>query len=348
MVREQFPGQKVASEFGQALKGFTQDPDQQLIDACVARGGKWDKKNRKCIEKVPEPPAPTIKDNQPNVPLTAPETFRDSKTRNLSGIDLPDGRTFLGLNPDDVNQIANKEAEKNMQPVGTQPVGTARNIAEQQARIQQLIQMAQQGILTPQELQAIQGANPDISQALGAGALGVIPGLAGGAATGLAAGLAGAAAGAGAGAAAGGFITPAALALGAVGAVSGFLISVRSNLKAQQAGEFSADQQALIKGERYLRSLITDTNQNPQNAAENIALFYQALNLIDAAHAKTWKDSQENLNRFLGNDGTPQLAKFETFNSTMRNYYLNQFEAALANPNPARILITAEDLGLEQ
>jgi len=130
----------------------------------------------------------------------------------------------------------------------------------------------------------------------------------------------------------------------ATGAAAGFLIAMRGNIKSQQVGEFAADQNALIKGQTMLRSLITDTNQNPQNAPENIALFYQTLNMIDAAHAKTWKDSQENLNKFLGNDGTPQLAKFDTFDAAMRAYYINRFETALMNPDPNKILLTSEDL----
>lgn len=218
-------------------------------------------------------------------------------------------------------------------------IGLAPNLRER--KIQQLIQMAQEGLLTQEELSLIGGADLNVGQALGAGIAGAAPGLIGGATTGVLAGIAG---GAATGAAAGGFVTPAAIALGAAGAVTGFLVAVRSNIKSQQAGEFAADQTALTKGERYLRSLITDTNQNPQNAPENIALFYQTLNLIDAAHAKTWKDSQENLNKHLGNDGTQQLAKFEVFDQTMRNYYISQFNTALQTPNPNQILITSEDL----
>jgi len=277
----------------------------------------------------------------PRAKLTTPETFTNPQTGRASGITLPDGRTFLGLGPEDVNQVAQGEAARVARPANTQPVGTAQNQLNTQLRNQKLVELAQQGLLTPEEFQGITGASLDVKQALGAGAIGVLPGLAGGAATGL---LAGAVGGATAGAAAGGFVTPAAAALGALGALSGFLLAARSSIKGQQTGEFAADQAALTKGERMLRSLITDTNTNPQNAPENIALFYQTLNMIDAAHMKTWKDSQEDLNRFLGNDGTPQLAKFTTFDDSMRLYYINRFETALAQPDPSQILITTEEL----
>jgi hypothetical protein len=203
--------------------------------------------------------------------------------------------------------------------------------------------MAQQGLLTPEQLQAIMGASPDIGAALGGAGIGAGIGIAGGAATGLGAGIL---AGATGGAIAGTAITPlAGTLIGAgLGAVGGFLIAMRSSIKSQQAEQFAKDQTALTKGQTMLRGLITDTNKNPQNAPENIALFYKTLNMIDAAHAKTWADSQENFNKFLGNDGTEELAKFETFDSSLRLYYINRFETALQMPDPTQSMITMEDI----
>jgi len=264
------------------------------------------------------------------------ETFTNAKTGRASGVVGPDGKVYLGLSPEDVDLFAQQQADITERPANSQPVGTAQNQAEQQQQINEAMQMAQQGLLSPEELQSVQGAPLDMGQALGAGAVGVLPGAVAGALTGAVGGLI-----------AGSPTGPGALVTGVLGAVGGFLIGMRSSIKSQQVGEFSADKAALTKGERYLRSLITDTNKNPQNSAENIALFYQTLNLIDSAHAKTWKDSQEDLNRFLGNDGTPELARFEVFDETMRNYYISQFNTALDQPNPNNILITSEDLGLE-
>lgn len=306
---------------------------------CSARGGQWDEATQSCI--LPTPPANNSNRNtgeqQSKAKLTSPETFSSSDTGRASGIVLSNGKTFLGLGPQDVNQVAAGEAARVARPEGTNPVGTAQNQLQQQQRFQELTQMAQQGLLTPNELNAIQGANVDVGQAIGAGVAGVIPGLIGGAAGGAAIGAAGAGVGA----------IPGAVIGGIGGALTGFLTSIRSNIKSQQTSQFAADQTALSKGQTFLKSLITDTNQNPQNAAENIELFYQTLNLIDAAHVKTWRDSQENLNKFLGNDGTQQLAKFNTFDDTMRTYYVNQFLAALNTPDPNRSLITVEDLGIE-
>ena len=47
-------------------------------------------------------------------------------------------------------------------------------------------------------------------------------------------------------------------------------------------------------------------------------------------------------------NGVDKLAKFETFDQTMRNYYISQFQAALYQPNPNVNMITAEDLGFSE
>lgn len=268
-----------------------------------------------------------------NPPREVPkgEITKDVTTGKPSGIEVG-GNIYYGK-PEDINRVAEQQAIKN-QPNTAELMLQQQQATQTAQQNQQLLQRAQSGLLTPEELQNISGAKLDVSQTLGAGAVSAAPGIVAGAVGGATIGALGGPVGA-----VGGAI------LGGVGA---FLSGMKSNIKSQQTGEFSADRAALTKGERYLRSLITDTNQNPQNAPENIALFYQTLNMIDAAHAKTWKDSQEDLNRFLGNDGTPELAKFETFDNTMRQYYISQFETALAMPDPTRMMITAEDLGIEE
>ena len=309
---------------------------------CQEKGGYWDEATQSCVLLN----KPSVQQETPVTPQAAPtkpEYFTDEKG-NVTGLTLPNGGSYLGLKEADVNAILSKYGNipSEVSRLGGQPAGTQQAQVDTQAQNQRLMQLAQQGLLTPEELQSIQGAHPDIGQALGAGAVGVLPGAIGGAAVGIGAGVLG---GALTGAAAGSVVPVAGTIAGAIiGALGGFLVATRSNIKSQQAGEFTADQYALTKGERYLRSLVTDTNKNPQNAPENIRLFYKTLNLIDAAHAKTYRDSQENLNKFLGNDGIPQLAKFNVFNDTMRRYYINRFNTALIAPKPNQILITADDL----
>lgn len=344
--------------------------------SCEARGGFWDEATQTCIpkslvkEELINPMAPagspemgktqarplTIEEinkfpkgqgeidpnyippttTEAKAKPTTPEIFTDKNGR-PSGITLPDGRTFLGLSPDEVNQIATREQGKTALPIGTQPVGTAQNQIEQQQRMQQLIQMAEQGLLTPQELQSIQGAEPSFGQAAEAGAIGILPGLIGG----TVAGAAGGAFVGGVGA------IPGAIVGGLAGSLTAFIVGAKNSIKGQQTEEFAKDNAALLKGTQYLRALVTDTNKYPEHAAENIELFYQTLNLIDAAHAKTYKDSQEDLNKALGTGGLKSLSKFEVFDNTMRQYYVRSFNAALTTPNPNAMILTAEDLNTE-
>jgi hypothetical protein len=330
-----------------------QEKKNQLAMAkaeCKAKGGTWNEATQTCDLPIQEqlkgfvpnlsapaiPTSPTVAQPTEKAKATQPEYIKDEKG-NVTGLTLPDGRTFNNLSQKDINMLLGQynQVPSEVSRQGIQPVGTFEAQVANQQRMQQLTQLAAQGLLTSQELAAIQGASPDLGQAAGAGAVGILPGIAAGAAGGA---LALGAPSLGIGAPLGAVIG------GAAGAVSGFLIAMRGSIKNQQSEQFASDQAALTKGERYLRALVTDTNKNPQNAAENIALFYQTLNMIDMAHAKTFKDSQENLNKFLGEDGTTQLARFEVFDNTMRQYYIAQFQTALVRPNPNAIIITSEDL----
>lgn len=327
---------------------------------CIASGGKWDDKTHTCslpFSKPSEDPYKISAGGGSSKPAEDYSGYYDPEKKAFitnSGKVYPTGNPDFRPGPTDEQIEHLKNGNVKVTRAGQewilspaewktlnegkgaitnkiQEIRAAPNL--QQQRMQQLLQAAQAGLLTPEQLQSIGGSDVNVSEALGAGAVGAIPGVIGGAVGGATVGALGGPIGAVAGAVIGGLGT--------------FLTSVRGNIKGQQTGEFAADASALSKGERYLRSLVTDTNQNPQNAAENIALFYQTLNLIDAAHAKTWKDSQEDLNVFLGNDGTPQLAKFEVFDNTMRQYYISQFNTALNAPDPNKFLLTAEDFGVD-
>jgi len=325
-------------------------PAETEKQKCIAQGGSWDEANQTCIlvKSVGKSPiqntttkqeTPTQQDIQKVTEPQTPSNLMGGTLRDAQGNIITQTKESLEA---DRLEIARLKASEG--GIGSKEALLQKQEQQKtQERNAQLLQMAQNGLLSQDELQTITGAKLDVGQALGAGVAGSLPGVVGGAATGLIGGALGGAAG---GAIAGTAVTPViGTAIGAaLGAVGGFLVAVRSNIKSQQTGEFAADQTALTKGDRYLRSLITDTNKNPQNAPENIALFYQTLNNIDAAHAKTWRDSQEDLNKWLGNDGTPQLAKFDTFDATMRQYYISQMETALLQPDNTRSLITEDDL----
>lgn len=228
-----------------------------------------------------------------------------------------------------------------MQAGGLSAKQRAEQAIAQQERQQAIQQIMQSGMLTPQQLQEVGGADIDWKQALGAGAIGVIPGLLGGGAAGAAAGLLG-------GPAAPLTSTLGAIIGGAVGAITGFINSVKSNISGQQRGEYSADKTTLTKGMTALNGLITDTNMYPQNAIENTQLFALTLGNIQRAHAKTWKDSQEDLNRFLGHDGTPELARFNQFETSLKPMYIQRFMSAVNNPDPNKVSFSIGELEMIQ
>ena len=133
-------------------------PEMSKKEKCEAGGGIWDEATQTCIPKPQIINQDRVKEpkGKVNPPKGTVETFTSSETGRASGVTMPDGRTFLGLSPDDVNTIAQGEAKRAARPENSQPVGTAQNAAERQQRLQQLMQMGEQGLLTPQELQAIQ------------------------------------------------------------------------------------------------------------------------------------------------------------------------------------------------
>jgi hypothetical protein len=282
----------------------------------------------------------------PQAKLTNPEVFRNGDTGYLSGITMPNGNSFLGLKPREVQAMASQYQQNTALPQGTQLAGTAQNALDTQLQNQQIIEQAQKGLLTQDQISSIQGAKTDYGQAIGAGVVGATPGVLSGA------GLGGLGAGAVVGGTIGSVVPVVGTAIGAgIGAVAGaaigsFIRGVKGNIAQQQAEEFTKDQNALSKGTATLRLLTADIKANPQNAAQDAELFYKTLNMIDAAHAKTQKDSQENLNKWLGEDGAAQLAKFEVFDAVTRQYYIQKLQTVLINPTGSDETISMDDLVL--
>lgn len=155
--------------------------------------------------------------------------------------------------------------------------------------------------------------------------------------------FASASAGAAGGAVAGSFIPGVGNVLGAIG---GFLTGFIANLRSQASGRIEAASQNVEKVETNIRALITDTNMNPGNAARNTQLFNAQLNRLDSAYAQLRMETRSNLNKFLDKDGTPQLERFEIFNSPggARQILTSQMQTAVLNPNPNINLITVDEL----
>jgi len=171
----------------------------------------------------------------------------------------------------------------------------------------------------------------DISQALLSGAATAVPGIIGGLVAGATVGALGGPIGVVGGAV-----------LGALGAFIGGTIS---NMRNQYQGNIQAEFSNLERSSTNLRAIIQDTNGGG-NVAENMQLFNHQLMIIDDAYSKLHLQTHNNLSKFLGKDGTPELEKFENFYSMggMRSILVNEMQQAVLNPNPQKQLITAADL----
>jgi len=279
-------------------------PKKSPQQICEEKGGFWDGKQCLLYQKPQETPKPTP---APTVKPTGPEVFKDMETGALSGVTMPNGVTTLGMNPTEVKGMVGSYQNDTTLPAGTQLAGTAQTQANQQARMQQLMQMAQQGMLSPQELQAIQQAPIDWGQALTAGSVGNLPSV-------LTNIGVGAAAGAGIGAVTG-------LGIGAVpgaiiGGVGGLIKSIwggtQANIKSQQSGEIAATKDVLAAAKTNMKALTMVVSKDPSKAEEAINLYYNQLAQVQRAQRKLQMETQGNLNKYM-NDGTQDLSDFELF-----------------------------------
>lgn len=281
----------------------------------------------------------TIK--EPVTTQTQTEVFRN-ETGRLAGATLPDGRTFLGLSPDEVRKLSKQQADIAATPEGAVEASKAAAQREQAALGAELA--GQVGQIDPAIVAAAQAQGVDYEQALKSGAAGILPSLVGGAAGGavLGAGV-GAVGGAGVGA------IPGAVIGGVGGALSGLTRGILSNLKGQTGDTIKAKGDALSKRKTALKALIQDTNQNPSNAATNLELFNIQLALIEKDFAALNLETQRDLNLYLGQDGTPKLMEYEVFYSVggARDFYIRDMQTALLNPNPSKISLSVDDLNNE-
>lgn len=300
---------------------------------CIEKGGDWDPITNTCIliPKEPKQPEPERK----KVEQQGVETFTDPRTGRGSGVTIPDGkggtRTFLGLNPEEIQTIATGEQQKLARPEGTAPVGTEQASFEQQQLLQQ--QAKQIGAI-PLNFAPAQQAPIDWGQAVTTGVVGAAPSILGSAAAGFAAGAVGGTA-----------VTPGVgTAIGAgIGAVVGVWRGVSQSIKSQQRGEIGASQDVLSAARTNMRQLAMLAGQDPANAGEYIQAYNAQLTQVHQAYRQIKAETQGNLNKFM-EDGTDILSDFELFlapNGTAE-IYGNKLGAALFRNTP--IPLTEADI----
>ncbi len=296
--------------------------DKEARRSCIARGGKWDAVNKICdldLKVVPkEPPS-----KPPKVTPEGPEVFTNESGR-ASGITLPDGRTFFGLSPDEVAQIAGQQADIQKRPLGTEPVGSAQRRADIQFKGEQLSgQVGQFGQL---------GVSPtglDVGEAAVAGVVGAIPRALGLAATGAALGAAGGTV------VAPGIGTAAGAAIGAAaGFVSGLASSMIGNFKSQRTDTTTAQQRILDEGKQTLQDWVTLAKNDPANRVFYLAQYNQQSAQIDQAFRQMKLDTSKDVAKF--ETALPNLAEFNSFYSVggERDALNNEMQIALTGPLP--------------
>jgi len=286
---------------------------------------------------VPIPaPAPVIPPLQPieKPKPTDVQVFTDVNTGKPTGVTLPDGRTYFDTNYKDINEMVARQQAKQLPAGAVSAFETGKQTLIQRQGEELAKTVGQFNPLTPEQ------NNLNYAQAARAGTTNIIPYAAGAAATGAAAGLLGGPAApvtvplfAGIGAAAGG--------------VSGFTTGFIGNLKSQYDENLNLKTGDLSTGTKALRVLVTDTNRGGDRA-RNKELFDYQLSLIDQSYEelKMETSGSDGLTKWLGKDGRAQLQKFENFYSVggMRDYWINEMQQALLNPDPNKALLNISDL----
>ena len=258
-----------------------------------------------------------------------------TKTGEIAGVQMKDGKVFLG-GKESALQLLESEKRRTEVPEGAV---YAQDVQAQQARsqrVQQLMQMGEQGLLSEQELNAIQQADIDWGQAGTAGLMQAAPGLLGAGAAALGA----KALGVGAAATATGVGAPVGLGLAAGGlalyAASKLWSGVQANIATQQKGEIGASTQIVDKARSNMRHLRMVAEQDPTKAGEAIEGYYFWVSKVQEGERKVKMETQGNLNKYM-EDGTDILSKFELFLGEQGEayWYKERLQQALMRGTPA-------------
>lgn len=233
------------------------------------------------------------------------QIFRNEQGR-PSGITV-NGKTFLGLNSNDVEKILSAEQKKLGGPL-TQEF-EKQSIAQQQ---QQQSQQLQGQVGQFQQLPISNAPLLDTGQAISQGIVGAIPRALSFAVTGAGIGLtSGAVAGAGV---ASPITAPAGATIGAVaGFVSGLASSIISEFKSQRTDTINAQKRVLSEGKQNLNDWATLAASDPANAAFYVNQYNLQLSQISQAYRQMKFDTQRDLAQF--EKAIPDLAEFEAFYS---------------------------------
>ena len=287
---------------------------------------------------TPMPKAPT----PPLAPAPKPENkvYRDTKG-GISGIEIG-GKTYLGLNPQDVEQMAQAELRRTQGGIATQQF--EKKISEQEAAIlkqqeaEQKMQIQQenaqlaQGVLGVPPITETPQASPfDISQTALRGVSSAIPSIITNVGTGAAIGAGvGAAGGAGVGA------VPGAIIGGVAGLIKGVWQGVQGSLAQQASDNIQAQSKTLSDGKSNLKRLISLAKADPVRADVYLSAYQQQKAQIAESYGKLKLETERDLYKFLGKDGSTALKAYASFysNGGLAEIYDTNMQLALLGKNP--------------
>lgn len=281
---------------------------------------------------------------------------------NQQGITLPDGRTFLGLDEEDISDLSDIRQREQL-PEGFQSVRDAafarrqaafgRGLAEQ-VDVLPALDPILESTFSPDfgeaGLNVARGAFPSLVGLVGqGGAFAFLSSGAGKKFVNSVLSRVGAAEVAGGAALAGGagFGTAIAafFAADAIGdALETATDQVVDNVESQFDDAIRGKQIVLQEGAQNLNDLVSDTNANPQNAARNLRAFNQQLLAIDKAKAELEFEARSNLKVF--NSAQDEITEFNVFNGPggERANLVREMQTALLNPDPTKRQISVETL----
>lgn len=305
--------------------------------SCEASGGTWD--GTKCIRPKKETTTntkntidTTTKITTKGDPNKISEVVRNEQGGTAGFIDPRDNKLYGTAGAPNPRDFINRFNQNRQLPEGTISTAQAAAEKERQARLQQLLQKGEEGLLTPEELQEIQEAPINWQQALTAGLANAAPSVIGG-------GVGGALLGGVAGAGVGSTVTaPAGALLGAVGgAISGIWAGTQANIRAQQKGEIGKSTQIITNAKRNLMRMRMVAEQDPiGKGSEVIEAYFDEISKVQAAQRQVQVEVQGNLNSFM-EDGTDILSKFEYFleEGGEAYWYKLRIEEAVLRGTPA-------------
>ena len=306
-----------------------EDIERKRIE-CIQKGGEWDDINKTCsldIKVTPPPVEQAQPEEATEAKLTAPEFIvgEDGKPK---GLTMPDGRTLLGLSPEEARDLYKNYTQKRALPEGAELAGTAQRELDKKLQAQQILsQLGQVTGVSQQELQGLidkYGLDKQLQEGF-AGAFregttrAVTRGITyGGAAL-------------GATAVSGGAAAPTIPFAIAGGVISGYWSAIRGAKKAEFSEDVSNAMAEFTQLRRGISNTATMATSGYVNPSEAVELYNAQLSRMLEIEAQIKYLQDTNLKDYLSG-GSTDLATVQTYINQVAPAYGMRIQTALINP----------------